>query len=113
MPLKEDSSALLDKCVLLNTYLSAYFLRCAYVNGFDIYYRMDCFEEKTAMYGDNIKFKNWNSNTLNNSMFVNELVLNNTEAGDKVKGNSYSEYTEYDYVFTNLSKNLKKEANGK
>ena len=48
-----------------------------------------------------------------NSMFVNELVLINTDAGEKVEKQLYSEYTEYNYVFTNLSKNLKKEANGK
>lgn len=115
MPLKEDSSALLDKCVLLNTYLSTYFLECEYIGGFDIYYRMECFEDKTEMYSGNIDFRKECSRILKNSMFVNNLVLNNTEAGDKVEGNSYSEYeyTKYNYVFTNLSKNLKKEANGK
>ena len=46
-------------------------------------------------------------------MFVNDLVLDNTEAGDKVERNSSSKYTEYNYIFTNLSKNLKKEVNGK
>ena len=113
MPLKEDSNALLDKCVLLNTYLSAYFLKCEYIDGFDIYYRLDCFEDKTAMYSGNIDFRNAYSASLHNSIFVNDLVLNNTVAGDKVEGNSYAEYIEYNYVFTNLSKNLKKEANGK
>lgn len=113
MPLKADSSALLDKCVLLNTYLSAYFSECEYIGGFDIYYREDCFEDKTAMYRGNIDIRNACIASLHNSMFVNDLVLYNTEAGDKVEGNSYSEYTEYNYVFTNLSKNLKKEANGK
>lgn len=113
MPLKEDSNALLDKCVLLNTYLSAYFLKCGYIGGFDIYYREDCFEDKTAMYSGNIDFRNAYIDSLHDSMFVNDLVLDNTEAGDKVEGNSYSEYTEYNYVFTNLSKNLKKEASGK
>lgn len=113
MPLKADSSALLDKCVLLNTYLSAYFLECEYIGRFDIYYREDCFDKKTEMYSVNIDFRNAYSASLHNSMFVNDLVLDNTEAGDKVEHNSHSEYTEYNYVFTNLSKNLKKEANGK
>ena len=44
-------------------------------------------------------------------MFVNELVLINTDAGEKVQ-KSFSEYTEYDYVFTKLKDNLLKEANG-
>lgn len=113
MPLKEDLDALLDKCVILNTYLSAYFLECEYISKFDIYYRVDCFENKTVMYSGNIDFKNAYSASLHNSMFVNNLVLNNTEASDKVEGNSYSEYAEYNYVFTNLSKSLKKEAKGK
>lgn len=113
MLLKDDSNALLDKCVLLNTYLSAYFLECEYIGRFDIYYREDYFEDKAEIYRENIDFRNAYSASLHNSMFVNGLVLDNTEAGDKVESNSRSEYTEYNYVFTTLSKNLKKEANGK
>ena len=113
MPQKEDSVEMLDKCVLLNTYLSSYFLECEYISGFDIYYRIDCFEDKAKMYGS--KFEPEDSLYLQakNSMFVNDLVLENTEAGEKVQLERYSEYAEYNYVFTNLSKNLKKEANGK
>lgn len=113
MPLKEDSTALLDKCVLLNTYLSAYFLECEYISGFDIYYCIDCFEDKSKIYGSNFEFIDARYSQSQNSMFVNELVLDNTEAGEKVEKKPYSEYTEYNYVFTNLSKNLKKEASGK
>lgn len=113
MPLKEDSNALLDKCVLLNTYLSAYFLASEYIGGFDIYYREDCFENKTEMYSKNIDFRTACAASLHNSMFINELVINNTEASNKVEHNPIREYTEYNYVFTNLSKSLKKEANGK
>ena len=123
MPLKADSSVLLDKCVLLNTYLSSYFLDCGYIDGFDIYYRLDCFEKKSDMYQATFDFTSkayaidntrlTNQNTLRNSMFVNNLVLDNTEAGDKVERNPNSDYMEYNYIFTNLSKNLKKEVNGK
>ncbi len=113
MPLKEDSNALLDKCVLLNTYLSAYFLECEYISGFDIYYRIECFEDKSKIYGSNFEFIDARYSQAQNSMFVNKLVLDNTEAGEKVEKKPYSEYTEYNYVFTNLSKNLKKEASGK
>ena len=45
MPQKENIAELLDKCVLLNTYLSSYFLECEYISGFDIYYRVDCFDD--------------------------------------------------------------------
>ena len=48
-----------------------------------------------------------------NSLFVNGLVLENTEAGQKVERQDNSEYTEYNFVFTKLSENLKKEASGK
>ena len=113
MPKKEDCNELLDKCVLLNTYLSSYFLECEYIKGFDIYYRIDCFDDKSKIYGNNFEPANNLYSQANNSMFVSELVLINTEAGEKVEKKPYSEYTEYNYVFTNLSKNLKKEANGK
>ena len=113
MPQKENTTELLDKCVLLNTYLSSYFLECGYIRGFDIYYRVDCFDDKSKMYGFNFEsVDNFYSQT-KNSMFINELVLINTDAGEKVEKNPYSEYTEYNFVFTNLSKNLKKEASGK
>ena len=113
MPQKEDSAELLDKCVLLNTYLSSYFMECGYINGFDIYYRIDCFEDKSKMYGCNFEPDNYAYSQTKNSMFVNDLVLRNTEAGEKVQIERYSQYAEYNYIFTNLSKNLKKEANGK
>ena len=113
MPQKENSAELLDKCVLLNTYLSSYFLECEYISGFDIYYRIDCFDDKSKMYGSNFESVDNLYQQTKNSMFVNELVLINTEAGEKVEKKPYTEYTEYNYVYTNLSKNLKKEASGK
>ena len=113
MPQKENIAELLDKCVLLNTYLSSYFLECEYINGFDIYYRVDCFEDKSKMYGHNFEPVNYPYAQANNSMFVNELVLINTDAGEKAQIERYSEYAEYNYLFKNLSINLKKEANGK
>ena len=113
MPQKENIAELLDKCVLLNTYLSSYFLECEYISGFDIYYRIDCFDDKSKMYGSNFESVDNLYQQTKNSMFVNELVLINTEAGEKVEKKPYTEYTEYNYVYTNLSKNLKKEASGK
>ena len=95
------------------TYLSSYFLECKYVSGFDIYYRIDSFDEKSKLYSSKFELENSLSYSQKNSLFVNELVLINTEAGEKVEKNRYSPYTEYNYIFTNLSKNLKKEATGK
>lgn len=127
MPLKDDTSELLDKCVLLNTYLSNYFVSCEYIKEFDIYYRVDCFEDKFSMYTElqNIPCPNVSHPSsykyqlklgyqqYYNSLFVNGLVLENTEAGQKVTRQANSEYTEYNFVFTKLSENLKKEASGK
>lgn len=113
MPQKEDSAELLDKCVLLNTYLSSYFLECEYINGFDIYYRIDYFDDKSKMYSSKFELEDSCYLLSKNSLFVNDLVLTNTDAGEKVQIERYSKYAEYNYVFTNLSKNLKKEANGK
>ena len=48
-----------------------------------------------------------------NSLFVNGLVLENTEAGEKVEQRANCEYTKYPYIFKELSENLKKEASGK
>ena len=48
-----------------------------------------------------------------NTLFVNRLVLENTEAGKKVEKNRNAEYTEYNYIYTQLSENLNKEASGK
>jgi len=113
MPLKENMSALLDKCILLNTYLSSYFLKCKCIDGFDIYYRIDYFDDKSKMCKNDFSHAENRNSQAKNSMFVNDLVLINTEAGEKVEKKPYSDYTEYNYVFTNLSKNLKKEADGK
>ena len=128
MPLKDDISELLDKCVLLNTYLSKYFISCEYIKGFDIHYRVDCFDDKLSMYKElaNINYTNMNYSAstyylmgiysqqrYQNSLFVNGLVLENTEAREKVTRQNNSEYTEYNFVFTKLSENLKKEASGK
>ena len=127
MPLKDDTSELLDKCVLLNTYLSNYFVSCEYIKGFDIYYRVDCFEDKFSMYTElqNIPCPNVSHPSsykyqlklgyqqYYNSLFVNGLVLENTEAGEKVEQQANCEYTKYPYVFKELSENLKKEASGK
>ena len=66
MPLKDDTSELLDKCILLNTYLGKYFVPGDYITTYDIYYRVDCFDEKTSMYGQ-IENIDWTSMTYRNS----------------------------------------------
>lgn len=58
MPLKDDTNELLDKCILLNTYLSYYFRELGYVNNYEINYRLDYFEDKSKMYETDIQLSN-------------------------------------------------------
>lgn len=116
MPLKEDNAKLLDKCIVLNTYIKEYFIPMGYVKNYDICYQVNCFEDKQDMYleAQKINFDNMNGN-LDNALFINELVYINTEAKDKEPNLdfSYYNYQKYDYTFTKLSKNLEKEVSGK
>lgn len=112
MPFQEDISKLLDKCVLLNTYMADYFLPMEYILKYDICYQVNYFEEKQNMYLESQKI-NFDdiSSSLDNSLFINELVYENTDAKDKEKEFNFENYTycEFDYVVEKLSKNLRKE----
>lgn len=123
VPLKENLQVLLDECVLLNTYLKSYFLEAGYIDSYDIYYSADCFDDKFDMcenvedvsFIDGLTRKRLNNmpRRLANSMYVNNLVICNTNAKGKVEENAYGRMTEYDYVYTKLQKNLNKEVNGR
>ena len=116
MPLKEDISKLLDKCVLLNTYLKYYFKPMNYVTQYDVCYKVNCYEDKQDMYleAQKINFDNFNA-ALNDSLFINKLVHINTEAEEREPNLdfSYRTYCMYDYTYTKLAKNLEKEVSGK
>lgn len=116
MPLKEDNEKLLDKCILLNTYIKYYFVPMQYVTKYDICYQVNHFEDKQDMYleAQKINFGNFNE-TLDDALFINELVYINTEAQKKEPTLNFSTYNycKYDYTFTKLSKNLEKEVSGK
>ena len=120
MPLIADSAALLDKCILLNTYLGHYFKPLQYISGYEIYYRDDSFQNKVSMFKDSqkIDFRDTGIATallfnfgLKDSLFINNSVIENTGAKEKIKANPYNKYSEYNFIFTNLSKNLDKEVN--
>ena len=123
MPTKDDISKLLDKCVLLNTYLGHYFEPSDYLKGYDIYYRVDYYQEKTTMYiesqtidigatrsafGGVAHLVNIECTNYHNSLFISELVYGNTDASEKVEQSS-GQYTEYNFICKNLSDNLDKE----
>ena len=52
VPMKEDSALLLDKCIILNTYMQNYFLPMDYLHLYDIHYWDSAYKEKDAMYHD-------------------------------------------------------------
>ena len=111
---KAETNTLLDKCVLLNTYMQDYFQAMDYVEEYEIIFKLDHFKEKQEMYyeSQSINFSDING-SMENALFINNLVIVNTEAKDKIEEDAYGRYSKYDYIFTNLSKNLKKEVNGK
>lgn len=114
MPYQDDVSNLLDKCILLNTYLKFYFYPLGYVSKYDICYQAINFKDKQDMYleAQEINFDDFNER-LDNALFINELVYINTEAQKREPNFVFKnyEYREYDYTFTNLAKNLEKEVN--
>lgn len=118
MPLKEDVSKLLDKCILLNTYLGYYFKEVGYIDSYDVYYQVNYYQDKQNMYVESqkINFKSVINNQLNNTLYINKLVYINTEAEQKEPELTFgynNEYAQYNYIFTKLAENLKKEASGK
>ena len=113
MPLKEDISEMLNKCVVLNTYLGSYFKEKDITSNYEIIFRVDNFKEKEEMYINDQEItneiENAGGNNFSNSLWINELVVINSEAKEKIECTN-KEYYEYNYVYTNLSENLKKEA---
>ena len=111
MPLKEDISEMLNKCVVLNTYLGSYFKGKDIVSNYEIIFRVDNFKEKEEMYINDQKITNEIENAsgkdFSNSLWINELVVINSEAKEKIDYTN-KEYYEYNYIYTNLSENLKK-----
>lgn len=113
MPTRGETAALLDKCILTNTYLGHYFRPKGNLGSYEIIYRIDQYENRWKMYR-NIDRDGFgiSSSRLSNSLFINNLVIINTEAKDKVQPDKHGGYIEYNYIYTNLSKNLDKEVNG-
>ncbi len=119
MPLKEDVNVLLDKCVLLNTYLSVYFREGGYLDAYDIRYRLDFYPKKTEMYlkAQNIDLmkpdvSNWygfSESGFKDTLLINNSVVCNTDAEQKVKESANGDWVEYNYVFTKLAHGLEKE----
>lgn len=112
MPFKEDTNNLLDKCIILNTYLSNYFKEKELITGYEILFRVDAFDKKVDMYinDQEINFNNLRNNQCLNTLLINQEVIINTDASKDINCTSYKYYYEYNYIYTNLKENLIKEA---
>lgn len=118
MPEKADIAGLLDKCVLANTYLSEYFAPTGVVGGYQIYYGVHSLDNKVQCLVKDNSFAGYSfaGYRVRYPLAINELVKINTDAAGKLKNVSpvgrdklgYDVY-EYNYIFTNLAGNLKKE----
>ena len=73
------------------------------------------FTKKVDMYINDVKinesiFKLGNYINNRDCLLINNLVVINTEAKEKVECNSFNDYYEYNYIYLNLKENLIKEA---
>ena len=87
MPLREDISELLDKCIVLNTYLKHYFLPMQYISGYDIIFRADYYEKKEERYiqSQRIDFREIENANIDNALFINNMIWNNREDKGKMQ----------------------------
>ena len=110
MPQKENTADLIEKCVVLNTYLSHYFVPMEEVSAYNIFYGEHREEDRQS----SLTLRNDYGFRGYNSMYINELVaksnddvIEDLEDGFVVgyDGLGYDVYR-YDYIKTHLAKNL-------
>lgn len=118
VPTKEDTQELLDKCVMIYTYLGFYHLTTQSLRSYDMYYGLYCFEpnDKWKAYDFEPQFTVYNRKP--NSLIINELVRINTSAKDeKLENASISQRGllsnpenayYYNYYYIKLKENLQK-----
>lgn len=106
---KEETENLLDKCILLNTY-SNYFINQKYCDSIKIVCGKKCYETHDEM-AQNFKGDIINKQvSFRYSLAIDNLVKINTSANKRIQ-NSYScDFYEYNYVFTKLQEDLKKQS---
>ena len=87
MPFKEDINNLLDKCLILNTYLSNYFKEKQLITSYEILFRVDSFAKKVDMYinDQTINFNNLSSHNCSNTLLINEGVVINTNVSKDIQ----------------------------
>lgn len=119
MPDNADVENLLDKCVLLNTYLAYYFKPTGVISDYAISYRLDCYSDRKDFYSKDarVSFPNRYYLARNNCRLqINSLVIHNSSAKEKFNdsiGWGENMFYDYGYIYTKLSENLEKEVSGK
>lgn len=114
-----DINNLLDKCVLLNTYMYSYFKPLKKVSDYCISFRIDCYEDRKEFYSKDgsvgfVKKEELYSKDMR--LCVNSLVIQNSYAKEKYDeevGWDPEKFYEYKYVFAKLAENLEKESKKK
>lgn len=105
---KEETENLLDKCVLLNTY-TEYFMSHQKCQSIRIVCGMKCYDDNQE-FAESFKRDIINKQvSFQCKLAIDELIKINTTANDKVTKGYYSEFYEYNYVFTKLSEDLGKQ----
>ena len=119
MPDNADVENLLDKCVLLNTYLAYYFKPTGVIKDYAISYRLDCYSDRKEFYSKDAGVSFLDRKYLFRNecrLRINSLVIHNSSAKDKFNdsiGCDENMFYDYGYIYTKLSKNLEKEVSGK
>lgn len=119
MPDNADVNNLLDKCILLNTYLSYYFKPMGIINDYAISYRLDCYKDRQKFYSTDARVSFLNRYSLFRNdcrLRINSLVVQNSSAKEKFGGSvgwDENMFHDYNYIYTKLSENLEKEVSEK
>lgn len=114
MPTNDDIQSLLDKCILFNTYAKNYFSEANVIRGWHIFYGVTHCDNKLESLCDDLTI----NTHVNFDIVINELVKINCDAEKDLKDGTVvgrdshnNALYEYNYTYTNLAENLRKEFN--
>lgn len=121
LPTKDLIDNLLEKCVLLNTYLKYYFVPSRIINDYSLKYQVDAFENKDDLLfhcnARNLHYFNayiYNSSINSAKLRINNIVILNSAASKEFDTSNLqnNHYYDYDFIYTKLKENLTKEVKG-
>lgn len=116
MPFEIDVNNLLDKCILLNTYLRFYFKQRGIINDYAISYRLDCYDDRKTFYDSDARVS-FSDEYNKSGLWIHRLVVKNSDAKKELgasEGWDKNDFFDYSGMFyKKLSENLEKEVSGK